>query len=232
METAPEIDAEGLPGAAGLEISVSFMSGGDPVKVSVSSNSNGPLVLDLKEYIHSQRPGPTFQLFSKELGEDALKDTDRVGALGLVSGANLFANLFAVEENAPDIDADLVVVGPREREPCIDGECWTTSFILLFLLSCMGLFCGSLIGFASVRVGGHTLPCVGTEPCVESELYVRPKLPPTYTSSSSKETNRQANGCSCHGSQKPRPGSTSAERPCITSRMAITGRGCCPRPSS
>ena len=74
---------------ASLEFSVSFMSGGQPLQVAVPPRAT---VAALKEEIHKLRPDlPCVQLFSAELGEDALKDADSVGSLGLASGAGLFA---------------------------------------------------------------------------------------------------------------------------------------------
>jgi hypothetical protein len=49
-------------------------------------------VAALKEEIHRLRPElPSVKLFSVQLGENALKDSDDVGSLGLASGAGLFA---------------------------------------------------------------------------------------------------------------------------------------------
>jgi hypothetical protein len=78
-----------MPAAQSFDFSVSFMSGGEPLQVAVPAKAT---VAGLKEEIHRLRPDlPCVQLFSVELGEDALKDADAVGSLGLASGAGLFA---------------------------------------------------------------------------------------------------------------------------------------------
>ena len=134
-------------------------------------------VAALKEEIHRLRPElPSVKLFSVQLGEDALKDSDGVGSLRLASGAGLFAIMEEAHPYAAIVakmrlwsafDDGVVFTYRKSSRPvlCVPGGCLRgrvgrdcrytkdADQAAYYMLTFVSIFCGwGLIRIMLVRI--------------------------------------------------------------------------------